>query len=1075
MSADPAQVEQILTGALHRANHIERHVYLTAACNGDSTLWNEVWDRLRNTECASGRTRGVKRYTAPLQSPGATEHPGTIVGPYELKQIIGEGALSMVWRAERSQRLQEFVAVKVLNVDAEGFLKRFEARKHALALMDHPGICPSQACGTSPGGRPCLVSPLQHGVPITQFCDDQKLPLPMRTRLFIQACEIIHHAHQRGVVHGGIKPANLLVSWGEDAQPVLHITDFGVAAALNHACAASDSGRWRAPPAYFAPEHTVGGTIDARTDVHALGTLLHELVTGRLPFDVPEGAEGEEVLRLIRETRPPKPSACVAALPRAQINGIALSRQTEAAPLIAKLEEYFDWVVMRALEPDPAERPSTASALAGELQRFVIAAEAEEKLRAVGEENRPGSVLREHRGLFVTAVVLVMLIAGVLGVAGWLLYQERVQTKAVEKKRQEDATAMTADFLHHMLTGLSPEAVKQHDTALLNHMLHEAEDRLGAYAEHPAAAAKMQETIGLTYLALSQPADAEKQLEGALEKRRLALGSDHAETLLTMKNLAVALKDQGRSTEAEVLLRHTLTTQQRVLGAEHHDTFVTITVLAAVCDDQEKRVEAENLYLHLWQVQKRLLGPDHLETLGTMGRLASSYQNQGRFTEAAKLCQERLEGCTRAFGPRDPRTVVSMTIAAEAFEADGQPTEAEKLFFGALEIMKQTLGTDHPDTLAQLDKLALFQSRHGRRSQALALHQRSLDVKRRTLGELHPQTILSMQFLAEENEAAGRRKEAEEAHLQVLDTLRNARGPGHPDTLAEMDSLAAVYGHHGRAVEARKLEEQVLEARQHTLGEQHPQTLRTMRRLAEAYEAEGRHTEAERLHLQTLDAMKTAFGPGDPDTLTQMNTVAHMHLRHDEPQRAAEMFEKILEIQQHALESGHADTLETLHNLAQTYQRLGRSQDAEAICQQALQTLRQQANADPHAMAAVAASLGALHLENKHFAEAEIDLRFCLDLRVKHDAEHWLRFATESLLGEALLEQQRLEEAGPLLRNGYDGLLSRVGTLPADSRDEVRSALARLARFSEAAQNTEETAKWKRKLAEYDQSGRIAG
>lgn len=1071
MNIDPARVEQLFNEALERANHIERHVFLTGACGNDTALWNEVWDRLRNHPGSGNRARKTRGIRVPKSPNHGTveEKPGDMIGPYRLLQIIDDSTDSTMWMAERNQRVAEFVSIKIVSAAANDFLFRYEAQKHALALLDHPDIARPHACGMTPGGRPYLVTELLHGTPITQFCDDQKISLLVRVRLFIQACEAIHHAHQRGVVHGDLKPSNLLVRWGDQGQPLLKVTDFGIAKAMNHALI-TPTGQLRAPAAYLAPEQVAAKPVDARSDIYALGMLLYELLTGRLPILTPRDAAEHmnEVKKLVCETLVPKPSACLRALPKAQLTGLALNRKEVVATYPDLLEAHFDWVVMRALEKKPESRYASVDAMENDFLPYLKEAAAREEKPQI-EGSALGNFISEHRGLFALAAVLVLLLTAGTMIAGWLLLRDKEKVAQVTAKQNAESSSMTSRFLQEMFASLTPENVKGKDTTLVRQMLDTATERLDTLAASPEAGARAQETIGLTYLALSQPLDAQKQLQGAVEKRKLALGGEHRDTLRSMQELATAMKAEGRFVDAEALLRRTLNEQQKTLGPDHPDTFVTITVLAAVCDDQEKHLEAETLFLNLWQVQKRVLGPDHLDTIATIGNLANSYTLQGRKAEAMKLREEQLAATRRVCGPNDPRTLVTMNIAARACEAAGMPSDAEKLYFGALEILKHSLGVEHPDTLEQMDQAALMLGRRGRHDEALKLHHQSLDAKRRVLGLKNPQTLLSLKNLANEYDAQGRHGEAEASQLQVLETLKTVFPPEHPEILAQMDTVAQVYDDHGRHADATKLRQQTVTARERVLGANDARTLRSMQQLAASMDADGQHAQATELQLAIFETMKTAYGPGDPDVLAQMHAIAAMHDRHGAHEQAEKVYLDLLQIQQRVLGVEHAETLASMSGLAEAYRHAGRLEEAEGLYHQVLEQQRKRQPEDTASVVIAAADLGELWLQAGKPTQAESLLRDNLDLCRKNLPEHWLRFNAESLLGGALLKQKKFAEAGPLLRSGYEGLNARAGTLPVQARMHLRAAIERLAQFNEATGGVAQTAEWKQKLAEFDQ------
>jgi serine/threonine protein kinase/tetratricopeptide (TPR) repeat protein len=1078
MSQDPARVEQLFNEALERANHIERHVFLTGACGNDAALWNEVWDRLRNHPGNSGqrrRPRGIRVPKAP--SNGLVEEkPGDMIGPYRLLQIIDDStSSSTMWMAERNARVAEFVAIKIVAAAANDFLIRYEAQKHALALLDHPSIARPHACGMTPGGRPYLVTELLHGTPITQFCDDQKLSLLTRVRLFIQVCDAIHHAHQKGVAHGDLQPSNLLVRWGDQGEPVLKVTDFGIAKAMNYALAAP-TGQLRAPTAYFSPEHVSAKVVDARTDIYALGMLLYEMITGRLPIPTPRDAAQHlnEVKKVVCETLVEKPSALLRSLSKAQLTGLALNRKVETATYPELLEEHFDWVVMRALEKRPESRYPTVDAMENDFLRYLKEAAAMEE-KPVVQGGALGSFISEHRGMFALAAVMVVLVAGSMAVMGWLMMKENQEESRVTVKKSAESYPMTSRFLQEMFAFLTPETVTGKDTTLVKGMLAAAVEHLDALAENPESGARAQETIGLTYLALSQPLDAQKQFQGALEKRKLVLGGAHRDTLRSMRQLATAMQAEGRFVDAETLLRRTLSAEQKALGPEHPDTFMTISVLAAVCDAQEKHPEAETLFLNLYQVQQRVLGPDHLDTFATLGNLANSYTLQGKHAEAMKQRGEQLDGMRRVLGANDPRTLITMNIAAQACEKAGMPSDAEKLYFGALDVLKKSLGAEHPDTLVQADQVALMLGRRGRHTEALRLHHDCLDAKRRVLGPKDPQTLFSMRNLANEYEAQGRQAESEASQQQVLETLKTAFPPEHPEILTQMDTVAQVYDAHGRHSDATKLRQESLAVRQRVLGTSHVQTLRSMQRLASSLDSDGQHPQAMALQLETLETMKTAYGPGDPDVLAQMHAMAAMHDRHGDHAQAEKMYLDLLKIQERILGVEHAETLATMSGLAETHRHAGRLEEAEALYQQVLEMQRKRTPADTAAVAAASTDLGSLWLQTGNFTKAEPLLRDCLEQCIKQQPEHWLRFNAESLLGGALLQQKKYTEAGTLLQSGYEGLNARAQVLAEQDRFRLRDAIERLAQFSDATGNAVQAAQWRQKLAEFDQPRAVSG
>ena len=252
--------------------------------------------------------------------PGA--HPDTI-GPYRIEGVLGEGGMGVVYLAEQREPLRRKVAIKVikLGMDTQAVVARFEAERQTLARMDHPNIASVFDAGTTGDGRPYFAMEYVAGVPITEYCDAARLSTRERLTLLTHVCGAIQHAHQKGVVHRDIKPSNVLVTVQDD-QPMPKVIDFGIAKATELSAAErtlfTQHGQLVGTPEYMSPEQADRSRtdVDATTDIYSLGVLLYELLVGVLPFDpvVLREAGYDEMLRIVREEEPPRPSARLSTL-----------------------------------------------------------------------------------------------------------------------------------------------------------------------------------------------------------------------------------------------------------------------------------------------------------------------------------------------------------------------------------------------------------------------------------------------------------------------------------------------------------------------------------------------------------------------------------------------------------------------------------------------------------------------------------------------------------------------------------------------------------------------------------------
>lgn len=804
---------------------------------------------------------------AASQSSLPASHLPKQIGQYHILGRINEGGMGSVYRAEQRRPIHRTVAIKVIKpgFDTREVIARFDSERQALARMDHPNVAKVLDAGATDAGRPYFVMEYVPGVPITKFCDENKLSIDDRLELFCQACDAINHAHTKALIHRDIKASNVL-AFLQEGKPTVKVIDFGIAKALTsdrltEQTFFTNQGQTVGTFDSMSPEQAdASPDIDTRTDVYSLGVLLYELLAGAKPFDHETLAQAtdHEIKRLIREVDPPRPSAKLSSLGDGGTK-IAQLRQQQLDGLMRQLRKELEWIPLKAIRKERARRYASALELAQDIRNYL-----QDKPLLAGPESRVYRLrkfTRRHRaGVAASVAMLVLAGTGVaLYIHGIRSEQRKTQAALFEAREQrEEAKKQTAiaqavsQFQSDMLASADPAKLLGDKVTVLEAIQGAARELdAGKLREQPLVEAANRFTIGQTLASLGRYEDAARNFQTALRLRQAhspAQSLELAETLVHLGAMQHALDERAKGESSFRQAVEIYQAHPELAGADERVATAEFC-LAWELLDERKLNDAEPVYRSaLSRLSRAAVNVDpglHVDVSDVEKLLHAEpplVRDEPHIFNGDLLWYGSLT--------RHERAAKNLECLGDLLHNQQWFAQSESSYRQALAIVRQE---SHPNPLRVgelLENLGLVLEQQDKLSESENVLRDCLQAYKENYPIGHAKFSWVFSNLCKVLWKQQKLEEAEMFARQALDIRRKTLPPGHLQVLNECSALGRILADEHRLSDAEPLLREALEGRLKKLGPRAEMTKLTATALCNLLDQTDRPAEADALRSQ---------------------------------------------------------------------------------------------------------------------------------------------------------------------------------------------------------------------------------
>ena len=925
----------------------ERAAFLEARCGGDVALRQEVQKLVDAAGATDGEFRRIVRNTAVGAAAAEAERfRDQRIGNYRLIDILGIGGMGNVYLAERADRQFEHrVAVKLLHPGQRdrAILERFRSERQMLANLQHPNIARLLDGGETSTGIPYFVMEYVDGLPIDRYCDEKRLSVQERLRLFQKICSAVDYAHRNLVVHRDIKPTNILVTG--DGEPML--LDFGIAKFLDDGAAAlTREGGGVMTPEYASPEQLLSEPISTATDIYSMGVLLYRMLCGRMPRYTARGMR-TDLARAMLETEPSRPSAALtqaAAGERAEqtAEDIGRARGTSAVRLRKRLQGDLDNIVLMALRREPERRYASARALSLDIDNYL--AHRPVSARRDSLAYRSAKFLRRYRIAVVLGVVVAAALAGT-----WL--------QVVEQRNRATVAAVQAEriigFLGELFASASPLKAQGEEITAAD-LLAAGVREVAELDDQPAVQARLLEIMGTSYNWIGDLDEARPLLERALAIRERQLPHDPAAIAHTLKEIGENQRVSDELVAAEQTLQRSLELLQQAFGDRHSRVAYVLNRLGDVLRMQHRQQEALT-YLERAAAMKEALGEtEDADAIDTYGNLAIVLDELGRLEEAEAMNVRAVQASRTALGSKHPNTVVRIGNLGLIQMRRGNYAEALANIGEAYDSIHEIWSSDPFRLFWAANSQGNVLRFAGRFEEAWAAYEEMLELTRTHYGEddwRYPTTLrvqgLWLMDKARYDEAFDRLTQAVRAAEKIPEDL----GRDVPRARIRIAELYSIRGNFAAAEETARL----ALAQPDRLP---PATrLHLLRELAVSVSGQGRYDEASVLFEEALRGREAFSGAESDGMLEFLVDASRHHRRAGDPAYAVELARRADAIGRTITPAGNWQAAFATAEHALALQAAGRREEAAPLMQRALTDLTATFGAGDPRIAELRASL----------------------------------------------------------------------------------------------------------------------